>query len=80
MEVHHTRDTVQSLTVASAVACFVPQGAGVKVLSWSSSSVQCMPINGDDDGDVLVVGTSDGRIQVRCTRTWINSSGSCSTE
>jgi len=31
--------------------------------------VQCMAV--DADGDVLVVGTSDGRIQVRCTR--INS-------
>jgi len=28
--------------------------------------VQCMAV--DADGDVLVVGTSDGRIQVRCTR------------
>ncbi|CAD6233636.1 unnamed protein product [Miscanthus lutarioriparius] len=38
VEVHDTRDLVQSLAVASAVACFVPQGAGVKVLNWNSGN------------------------------------------
>ncbi|WVZ72933.1 hypothetical protein U9M48_021315 [Paspalum notatum var. saurae] len=38
VEVHDTRDPVQELAVASAVACFVPQGAGVKVLSWNGHS------------------------------------------
>ncbi|CAM0880521.1 unnamed protein product [Alopecurus aequalis] len=37
-EVHDTRDPVQNLAVASAMACFVPQGAGVKALSWNGGS------------------------------------------
>ncbi|KAM0894206.1 hypothetical protein ACQ4PT_024615 [Festuca glaucescens] len=36
-EVHDTRDPVQNLAVATAMACFVPQGAGVKALSWNGS-------------------------------------------
>nr|CAB3475651.1 unnamed protein product [Digitaria exilis] len=38
VEVHDTRDPVQNLAVANAMACFVPQGAGVKLLSWNGSS------------------------------------------
>ncbi|KAG2586001.1 hypothetical protein PVAP13_5NG002500 [Panicum virgatum] len=38
VEIHDTRDPVQNLAVANAMACFVPQGAGVKVLSWNGSS------------------------------------------
>jgi hypothetical protein len=37
-EVHDTRDPVQNLAVATAMACFVPQGAGVKALSWNGGS------------------------------------------
>ena len=32
VEIHDTRDPVQNLAVANAMACFVPQGAGVKVM------------------------------------------------
>jgi hypothetical protein len=32
VEIHDTRDPVQNLAVANAMACFVPQGAGVKVI------------------------------------------------
>ncbi|CAL4959147.1 unnamed protein product [Urochloa decumbens] len=38
VEVHDTRDPVQNLAVANAMACFVPQGAGVKLLSWNGGS------------------------------------------
>nr|XP_034598044.1 putative E3 ubiquitin-protein ligase LIN-1 [Setaria viridis] len=38
VETHDTKDPVQNLAVASAMACFVPQGAGVKLLSWNGSS------------------------------------------
>ncbi|KAG2594683.1 hypothetical protein PVAP13_5KG011400 [Panicum virgatum] len=37
VEIHDTRDPVQNLAVANAMAYFVPQGAGVKVLSWNGS-------------------------------------------
>ncbi|KAM0913621.1 hypothetical protein ACQ4PT_012049 [Festuca glaucescens] len=37
-EVHDTRDPVQNLAVATTMACFVPQGAGVKALSWNGGS------------------------------------------
>ncbi|KAF0917346.1 hypothetical protein E2562_017519 [Oryza meyeriana var. granulata] len=38
VEVHDTKDPVQSLAVATAMACFAPQGAGVKVLSWNGGN------------------------------------------
>ncbi|OEL31842.1 putative E3 ubiquitin-protein ligase LIN-1 [Dichanthelium oligosanthes] len=38
VEIHDTRDPVQNLVVANAMACFVPQGAGVKLLSWNGGS------------------------------------------
>ncbi|GJN06533.1 hypothetical protein PR202_ga24268 [Eleusine coracana subsp. coracana] len=38
VEVHDTRDPVQNLVVANAMACFVPQGAGVKLLTWNGNS------------------------------------------
>uniref|UniRef100_A0A0E0BZG5 RING-type E3 ubiquitin transferase n=2 Tax=Oryza meridionalis TaxID=40149 RepID=A0A0E0BZG5_9ORYZ len=36
VEVHDAKDPVQSLAVAAAMACFAPQGSGVKVLSWNN--------------------------------------------
>ncbi|GJN38208.1 hypothetical protein PR202_gb27230 [Eleusine coracana subsp. coracana] len=38
VEVHDTKDPVQNLVVANAMACFVPQGAGVKLLTWNGNS------------------------------------------
>uniref|UniRef100_A0A0D9UYS1 RING-type E3 ubiquitin transferase n=1 Tax=Leersia perrieri TaxID=77586 RepID=A0A0D9UYS1_9ORYZ len=38
VEVHDTKDPVQNLAVAAAMACFAPQAAGVKVLSWNSGN------------------------------------------
>ncbi|PNT70211.1 hypothetical protein BRADI_2g07750v3 [Brachypodium distachyon] len=67
VEVHDTRDPVQGLAVAGAMACFVPQGGGVKALSWSggskvlnpSKSVRSMAlVHGK-----LFCGCSDGSIQ-----------------
>uniref|UniRef100_A0A453EI00 Neurobeachin beta-propeller domain-containing protein n=1 Tax=Aegilops tauschii subsp. strangulata TaxID=200361 RepID=A0A453EI00_AEGTS len=67
-EVYDTRDPVQNLAVASAMACFVPQGAGVKTLSWNggtpkvlnpSKSVRSMAlVHGK-----LFCGCNDGSIQ-----------------
>ncbi|KAF8034341.1 hypothetical protein BT93_C0594 [Corymbia citriodora subsp. variegata] len=37
-EVHDMRDQVHNLVVANSIACFIPQGAGVKVHSWSGGS------------------------------------------
>lgn len=38
MEFHDTKDQIHSLNVANNMACFIPQGAGVKVLSWNGGS------------------------------------------
>lgn len=38
IEVHDMKDQVHNLAVANAIACFVPQGTGVKVLSWNGGS------------------------------------------
>lgn len=69
VEVHDTRDPVQSLAVASAVACFVPQGAGVKVLSWNSGNSKLLNPNKYVRSMALVhgklfCGCNDGSIQV----------------
>lgn len=37
----------------------------------TSGKVQCMDLNGDEE--VLVFGTSDGRIQVTCFKTYLIS-------
>ncbi|CAD6240689.1 unnamed protein product [Miscanthus lutarioriparius] len=68
VEVHDTRDPVQSLAVASAVACFVPQGAGVKVLSWNSGNSKLLNPNKYVRSMALVqgklfCGCNDGSIQ-----------------
>ncbi|KAL4194038.1 hypothetical protein AMTRI_Chr05g57220 [Amborella trichopoda] len=38
IQVHDMKDQIYNLTVANTIACFVPQGAGVKVHSWSGTS------------------------------------------
>ncbi|XP_073000481.1 putative E3 ubiquitin-protein ligase LIN [Typha latifolia] len=38
IEIHDVKDPVHCLTVASTIACFIPQGAGIKVLSWNGVS------------------------------------------
>ncbi|XP_020247015.1 putative E3 ubiquitin-protein ligase LIN-1 isoform X1 [Asparagus officinalis] len=38
VEVHDMKDQVHNLTVANTIACFSPQGAGVKVFSWNGGS------------------------------------------
>ncbi|KAI4376603.1 hypothetical protein MLD38_014346 [Melastoma candidum] len=37
-QVHDMKDHVQSLVVSGSVACFIPQGSGVKVHSWNGGS------------------------------------------
>ncbi|KAI3417029.1 RING-type E3 ubiquitin transferase [Psidium guajava] len=37
-QVHDMRDQVHNLVVANSIACFIPQGAGVKVHSWNGGS------------------------------------------
>ncbi|XP_044472181.1 putative E3 ubiquitin-protein ligase LIN-1 isoform X2 [Mangifera indica] len=38
VQVQDTKDQVQNLVVASSIFCFIPQGAGVKVHSWTGGS------------------------------------------
>ncbi|KAL0904068.1 hypothetical protein M5K25_026139 [Dendrobium thyrsiflorum] len=38
MEFHDTKDQVHSLNISNNMACFIPQGAGVKVLTWNGAS------------------------------------------
>ncbi|KAG0455810.1 hypothetical protein HPP92_023598 [Vanilla planifolia] len=45
MEVHDTKDQIHNLTIASNMACFIPQGAGVKVLTWNGGSKIINPNN-----------------------------------
>ncbi|KAJ0031553.1 hypothetical protein Pint_13215 [Pistacia integerrima] len=52
VQVQDTKDQVHSLVVASGIVCFIPQGAGVKVHSWtggskllnSSKNVKCLAL------------------------------------
>nr|GLL27711.1 putative E3 ubiquitin-protein ligase LIN-1 [Ipomoea trifida] len=37
-QVHETKDHVNKLVVSNTISCFIPQGAGVKVHSWSGGS------------------------------------------
>ncbi|KAI6681868.1 hypothetical protein NL676_035749 [Syzygium grande] len=37
-EAHDMKDQVHNLVVANSIACFIPQGAGVKVQSWNGGS------------------------------------------
>lgn len=38
VQVHDMKDQVNNLVVANSIACFIPQGAGVKVHSWNGRS------------------------------------------
>lgn len=38
VEIHDMKDPVHNLTIANTIACFIPHGAGVKVLSWNGGS------------------------------------------
>ncbi|KAJ0989244.1 hypothetical protein J5N97_007600 [Dioscorea zingiberensis] len=38
LEIHDMKDHVQSMVVANTVSCFIPQGAGVKVISLNGGS------------------------------------------
>ncbi|KAL2500881.1 putative E3 ubiquitin-protein ligase [Forsythia ovata] len=37
-QVHETKDQINNLVVANNIACYIPQGAGIKVHSWNGSS------------------------------------------
>ncbi|GFS41204.1 hypothetical protein Acr_00g0073010 [Actinidia rufa] len=37
-QVHDVKDQVNNLVVANSISCFIPQGAGIKVHSWSGGS------------------------------------------
>ncbi|KAG0503471.1 hypothetical protein HPP92_003543 [Vanilla planifolia] len=37
-EVHDTKDQVHNLAITDNIACFISQGAGVKLLSWNGAS------------------------------------------
>ncbi|KAL9151413.1 hypothetical protein ABFS82_11G050100 [Erythranthe guttata] len=37
-QVQETKDQINTLVVANSIACYIPQGAGVKVHSWNGSS------------------------------------------
>ncbi|CBI28040.3 unnamed protein product, partial [Vitis vinifera] len=38
VQIHDMKDQVNNLVVANSIACFIPQGAGVKVHSWNGKS------------------------------------------
>ncbi|XP_020097769.1 putative E3 ubiquitin-protein ligase LIN-1 [Ananas comosus] len=38
VEVHDTKEQVHNLIVSNTIACFTPQGAGVKLLPWNGNS------------------------------------------
>ncbi|XP_020585745.1 putative E3 ubiquitin-protein ligase LIN-1 isoform X2 [Phalaenopsis equestris] len=67
MEFHDTKDQVHNLNIANNMACFIPQGAGVKVLTWNGASkilnpnksVKCLSLVQGK----LYCGCSDGSIQ-----------------
>ncbi|KAL6006192.1 hypothetical protein ACLOJK_040238 [Asimina triloba] len=67
IQVHDVKDQVHNLTVANSIACFIPQGNGVKVHSWNGDSkllnvskhIRCLAlIQGK-----LYCGCTDGSIQ-----------------
>ncbi|KAK4792879.1 hypothetical protein SAY86_023314 [Trapa natans] len=43
VQVHDMKDQVHSLVVSNSLACFIPQGAGVKVHSWNGASKHLNP-------------------------------------
>ncbi|XP_010915863.1 putative E3 ubiquitin-protein ligase LIN-1 [Elaeis guineensis] len=67
VEIHDMKDPVHNLTVANTIACFIPHGAGVKVLSWNggykllnpSKHVRCLALVQGK----LYCGCHDGSIQ-----------------
>ncbi|XP_008783309.2 putative E3 ubiquitin-protein ligase LIN [Phoenix dactylifera] len=67
VEIHDMKDPVHNLTVANTIACFIPHGAGVKVLSWNggckllnpSKYVRCLALVQGK----LYCGCHDGSIQ-----------------
>ncbi|XP_006645675.2 LOW QUALITY PROTEIN: putative E3 ubiquitin-protein ligase LIN [Oryza brachyantha] len=68
VEVHDTKDAVQNLAVAAAMACFAPQGAGVKVLSWNGGNSKVLNTSKVVRSMALVhgklfCGCSDGSVQ-----------------
>lgn len=67
-EVYDVKEHVNNLLVANNISCFIPQGAGIKVNSWSGDSkllnankdVECLDlVNGR-----LYSGCRDNSIQV----------------
>ncbi|TVU22994.1 hypothetical protein EJB05_32719, partial [Eragrostis curvula] len=69
VEIHDTRDPVQSMVVANAMACFVPQGAGVKLLTWNGNSKLLNPNKSVRSIALLhgklFCGCSDSSVQVK---------------
>ncbi|KAD6454725.1 hypothetical protein E3N88_09431 [Mikania micrantha] len=66
-QVYDVKDHVNNLLVANSISCFIPQGAGIKIHSWSGTSkqlnsskyVKCMAlVNGR-----LYTGCQDNSIQ-----------------
>ncbi|XP_068653023.1 putative E3 ubiquitin-protein ligase LIN [Aristolochia californica] len=43
IQIYDVKDQVHNLVVANTISCFIPQGAGVKVQSWSGSSKMLNP-------------------------------------
>ncbi|KAK8939364.1 putative E3 ubiquitin-protein ligase LIN [Platanthera guangdongensis] len=62
MEYHDTKDQIHNLNVASNMACFIPQGAGVKVLSWNGGSKILNP-----NKNVKCLSLVQGKLYCGCT-------------
>ncbi|KAI3790166.1 hypothetical protein L2E82_02999 [Cichorium intybus] len=60
-EVYDVKDHVNDLLVASTISCFIPQGAGIKVNSWTGASKLLNP-----NKDVKCLALVNGRLYSGC--------------
>nr|XP_043626060.1 putative E3 ubiquitin-protein ligase LIN-1 [Erigeron canadensis] len=60
-EVYDVKEHVNNLLVANSISCFTPQGAGIKVNSWSGESKLLNPSK-----DVKCLDLVDGRLYSGC--------------
>lgn len=62
IQVHEVKDHVQALNVSTSVACFISQGAGIKIYDWNGSS---KTINSSKHTRCLAM--AEGKVYCGCT-------------